>query len=254
MKYIQGDIRNYQTCVQAMHGVSEVIHLAAMSRSGPSLDKWEECISTNVNGTANVLKASHEHQVHRFIYAGSSTFYGNKIGLQKVEDRGDFLNFYGLTKYFGEELTTQFRMHFNMSVAIMRYFNVYGPGQPTEGAYGLVMGIFCDAALTNRRVEIHGDGQQRRDFIHVKDVARANVMALESTSIGNTFNIGSGKNTSVLELANLFKLEYSFGPRRTGDAEETLADISNTRSILGWNPEIKLEDGIATLLDINRNL
>jgi UDP-glucose 4-epimerase len=223
------------------------LHLAAFSRSGPSIDNWSECLSTNINGTINVLEAASNQKVSKFVYAGSSTFYGNNLGTQRVDDKGDFLNFYGLSKYIGEELTNQFSKNFELNTTNLRYFNVYGNGQPTEGPYGLVMGIFSNAQKNGHDVEIHGSGEQRRDFIHVDDVARANLTALEFNKSGMTYNIGSGTNISIIELAQLFNLQTKFTQRRAGDAEITLADITATTKDLGWQPTVQIQEGLKTL-------
>jgi nucleoside-diphosphate-sugar epimerase len=249
IEFFPGSILSKESCAAALIGVDKVIHLAAYSRSGPSTSKWSECLDTNINGTINILEASQMAGVSRFVYAGSSTFYGNQVGVQRIGDQGDFLNFYGLSKYFGEELTNQFQLHFGLNAINLRYFNVYGPGQPLEGAYGLVMGIFSQAKKLGEDVEIHGTGEQRRDFIHVQDVARANLAALNKTSVAGTYNIGTGKNVSINELAEMFNLKKRYVERRNGDAEITLADISETISNLGWNPTIDLLSGIRSLDD-----
>jgi nucleoside-diphosphate-sugar epimerase len=245
--YVIGDIRSKEICSKVLKGVDKVLHLAAYSRSGPSISNWAECLDTNINGTINILEAAQESGVSKFVYAGSSTFYGNQLGLQKVGDKGDFLNFYGLSKYVGEELTNQFSLHFGLNTTNLRYFNVYGPGQPTEGPYGLVMGIFAEAKKSGRKVEIHGSGEQRRDFIHVKDVAKANLLALNSEFSCRTYNVGSGDNISINELAQLFSLITENVQRRKGDAEVTLADIEATIRDLDWKPEVDLVSGIKSL-------
>jgi UDP-glucose 4-epimerase len=247
VEYIQGDIMSSEDCFKATKGIERVLHLAAYSRSGPSIDNWAFCLETNINGTKNVLEASLQSGVSKFVYAGSSTFYGNNLGVQRVGEQGDFLNFYGLSKYVGEEITNQFSKHFGLNTTVLRYFNVYGEGQPTEGAYGLVMGIFAQARKLGIEVEIHGNGEQRRDFIHVRDVASANLAALATAKSGMTYNVGSGSNVSINELARMFKLRTKYTERRVGDAEITLAEIDSTKEELSWQPEIDLEKGIQEL-------
>jgi UDP-glucose 4-epimerase len=248
IEYVKGSVLSEETCHIAVRGVDRVLHLAAYSRSGPSVSMWSECLNTNINGTINILAASQAENVSKFVYAGSSTFYGNRIGIQKVGDQGDFLNFYGLSKYMGEELTNQFGLHLGLNTTNLRYFNVFGIGQPTEGPYGLVMGIFARAKKLNQSVEIHGTGEQRRDFIHVEDVARANLAALNLESSGGTYNVGSGKNVSINDLAKMFDLETKHVEKRIGDAAITLADITKTIEDLEWIPEIELEKGIKDLI------
>ena len=142
----------------------------------------------------------------------------------------------------------QFSRNFGLETNILRYFNVYGPGQPNEGAYALVVGIFANCYLNKKPIQIHGSGEQRRDFIHVKDVVNANILAMNSDSIGKVYNIGSGRNYSINELSDFFEIEKYHVDRREGDAEETLADISLAKAELGWSPSIELNEGIYDLI------
>ena len=157
----------------------------------------------------------------------------------------DLLNFYGLSKYVGEEIVRRFSSDFDLRATILRYFNVYGPGQPTTGPYGLVMGIFLSSKQSNSPVVINGDGVQSRDFIFVEDVARANLYASGIEHKGKTYNIGSGTKTSILELARLLDLKFKFGPPRRNDAKETWADISQSIRDLNWKPLVSLSEGLA---------
>jgi nucleoside-diphosphate-sugar epimerase len=242
-----GTTLDYELCLELTKNVDGVFHLAAFSRSGPSINMPFECHRNNVEGTLCILKACSSNNVKRIIYSGSSTFYGNKLGIQREHDRGDFLNFYGLTKHVGELYVQQFGENYNLEFNILRYFNVYGPGQPKSGAYALVLGIFLEKLRRNEHIEIHGSGQQRRDFIHVHDVVEANIKAMNSHIHGEIFNIGSGINYSILELANFFPIQSYHTARRFGDADETLADISKARKMLKWNPQINLETGLNQL-------
>lgn len=248
IELIVGDITDQDDCFKASEDVDGIFHMAAFSRSGPSFDKSDLCNSSNVTGTLNVLNAAVHHGIKRVVYSGSSTFYGNTLGAQSEDMPGDFLNFYGLTKYIGELYISQYAKNYELDFNILRYFNVYGPGQPTEGEYALVLGIFLDRLRKGEKLEIHGTGQQRRDFIHVFDVVRANIKAMNSNTTGEVFNIGSGVNHSIIEIADLFPLEKFHIERRSGDAEETLADISKAREMLDWEPEISLELGLKELM------
>jgi UDP-glucose 4-epimerase len=245
LDYVQGDIRDIDICKRSVSGCSRVIHLAAMSRSAPSTDEWRDCLSTNIDGTTNVLEAALTEGVHSFVYAGSSTFYGNQLGPQTPSMAPDLLNFYGLSKYVGEEIVRRFSNDFGLRATVLRYFNVYGPGQPTVGPYGLVMGIFLSAKKAKSPVVIHGNGLQSRDFVFVEDVARANLIASGIEMSGKTFNIGSGTKTSILELARLLDLNFEFGPARQNDAAETWADISVSNRDLNWRPLVSLVEGLA---------
>ncbi len=245
---IVGAVEDLNACLTATKDVDGVFHLAAFSRSGPSFDMPELCHQSNSLGTLMILKACKENGIKRIVYSGSSTFYGNKMGVQSESDPGDFLNFYGLTKHIGELYVQQFQRNFGLETNILRYFNAYGPGQPSTGAYALVLGIFLDKFKKGDKIEIHGSGSQRRDFIHVFDIVKANVAAMNSKITGEIFNIGSGINYSILELAHFFPVEKYHTARREGDAEETLSDISKAKTMLGWQPEITLEEGIKQLI------
>ncbi|HUN58475.1 MAG TPA: NAD-dependent epimerase/dehydratase family protein [Candidatus Binataceae bacterium] len=246
-EFIEGDITDLATCRRACAGVSGVFHAAAMSRAAPSLEAIDACTRQNIIGTQNVLIAAREAGVRKLIYSGSSTYYGNQPGPHVEDMRPDLLNFYALSKFAGEEYCRLFERAYNFPTVILRYFNVYGPRQPQTGAYALVLGIFLRRWRDGLPLEIHGRGDQRRDFIHVRDVADCNIAAYESSVRGAAFNVGSGVNISVKELADRISSKQIFGPRRAGDAEVTLADISRTTTALGWRPRISFLDGLEEL-------
>ena len=247
-EFLNGDICSLDDCRRAVEGVGGVFHMAAMSRSAASLDNIEICTTNNIVGTQNVLSAAREAGVGKVVYSGSSTYYGSH-DVPHVEGMPpDFLNFYGLTKYAGEEYCLMFDKLYGVPSVVLRYFNVYGPRQPEVGVYALVLGIFLRRQAEGKPLEIHGSGLQRRDFIHVRDVAAANLAAFESDLRGEVFNIGSGTNISVKELADMISpLHQIEGPQRKGDAKETLADISKARRMLGWNPQVPFAEGLREL-------
>ena len=252
-EFIEGDIRDPETCHRAMVGIEGVFHAAAMSRSGPSLDNIDACTQANIVGTQNVLIAARDAGVRRLVYSGYSTFYGSQPPPHReYETPSDFLNFYGLSKHVGEEYCLMFDKAFDLPVVVLRYFNVYGPRQPQVGAYALVLGIFLRRWLDGETLIIHGDVQQRRDFIHVRDVVRANIMALESDRRAEIFNVGSGTNVSVQELADMISDRQEPGPRREGDAKVTLADISRIKAALGWAPLTPFTEGVEELKRLMR--
>jgi len=248
IEFIQGNIQDLADCEKAVNGVDGIFHMAAFSRSGPSFDMPFECHESNTLGTLNVLAAARKQGVKRLVYSGSSTFYGNHPGVQNENDAGDFLNYYGLTKHVGELYVQQYVRNFGLEANILRYFNVYGPGQPSTGAYALVVGIFLNKYRNKETLEIHGSGEQRRDFIHVSDVVQANIKAMETQHVGEIFNVGSGINYSVNELAAFFPLEKIHTESRAGDANTTLADVKKITSMLGWKPQITLEEGIKSMI------
>ncbi len=250
-EFIEGDITNREVVRRACEGVKGIIHLAAMSKVGPSMDVPELCVQTNVMGTMNLLMASLELKIPAFVYAGSSTYYGMGDSPNRLNSLPDCLNPYAASKYMGEILVENFHKSYQIPTTTFRYFNVYGPEQPSTGPYALVLGIFLERNLAGEELSIHGDGLQKRDFIHVKDVVRANRMAMENLwknpGKHHTLNIGSGTNLSILDLAKMVSPKYSFAPGRKGDAKETLADISETTRVLGWKPEIPFQRGFDEL-------
>ncbi|HWY61183.1 MAG TPA: NAD-dependent epimerase/dehydratase family protein [Rhizomicrobium sp.] len=251
-EFVEGDIRDLPTCHSACEGVRGVFHTAAMSRVGPSQEAVDICTQQNVVGTQNMLLAARDVKVKKFIYSGSSTYYGNQDVPHREDMRGEFLNFYALSKYAGEEYCRMFDRVFGTPVVILRYFNVYGPHQPQTGPYALVLGIFLKRWRDGQTLEVHGTGAQRRDFVHVRDVADVNIAAYESPLHDNTFNVGSGSNISIKELADQISSDQVPGPARAGDSKETLADISHTASALNWRPSVTLQDGLAELKYLTR--
>lgn len=244
-----GDITNLETCHRAMEGIYAVFHCAAMSRAAPSFTDLRSCTETNIVGTQNILLAARDAHVQKIIYSGSSTYYGNQpVPHHEYHTPGEFLNFYALSKHVGEEYCLMFDSVFDLPCVILRYFNVYGPRQPRAGAYALVMGIFLDRLSRGEVLEIHGDGSQSRDFIHVQDVVQANIAALVQPVRHAIFNIGSGTHISIQALANKISSNQRHMPRRAGDAEITLADIQRARTLLHWEPVINIDQGIAELI------
>ena len=247
-EFLEGDIRDPDACRRATAGVHGVFHMAAMSRSGPSQDQIELCTASNIVGTQNMLLAARDAGVKRFIYSGSSTYYGSRPPPHRESDPPDLLNIYGVTKRVGEQYTLLFDQGFDLPSLVLRYFNVYGPRQPETGAYALVLGIFLKRRAEGKVLEIHGDGRQRRDFVHVRDVVAANIAAYESAVRGEVFNVGSGASLSVKELADLISPNQVHTEARKGDSLATLADISKIKAQLGWSPKIAFTDGLKELL------
>jgi nucleoside-diphosphate-sugar epimerase len=247
-EFLEGDIRDPDDCRRAAAGVHGVFHMAAMSRSGPSQDAIELCTASNIVGTQNMLLAARDAGVKRFIYSGSSTYYGSRPPPHRESDPPDLLNIYGVTKRVGEQYTLLFDQGFDLPSLVLRYFNVYGPRQPETGAYALVLGIFLKRRAEGKVLEIHGDGRQRRDFVHVRDVVAANIAAYESAVRGDVFNVGSGTSLSVKELADLISPNQVHTEGRKGDSLATLADISRIRAQLGWSPKIAFTEGLKELL------
>lgn len=246
-EFQQGDIRNLDDCRHAAQGVDGVFHCAAMSRSGPSQDHVDLCTQSNVVGTQNMLLAARDAGVKRFIYSGSATFYGSLPPPHREDSSGQPLNIYALTKRTGEQYCLLFDEMFNLPTIVLRYFSAYGPRQPQTGAYALVLGIFLHRWAEGKPLEIHGDGSQRRDFIHVRDIVRANIAAYESGIRGDIFNVGSGANISVKGLADMISSDQRHTEARKDDSPATLANISKIRAALGWVPQVSFAEGLKEL-------
>jgi nucleoside-diphosphate-sugar epimerase len=248
-EFIEGDITNLPLCRQACEGVSGVFHMAAMSKVAPSIDKFEFCTEQNIIGTQNLLIAARDARVRKVIYSGSSTYYGNGAPPQSESALPNCLNPYATSKYVGEQFCEIFTRLYKLPTLTLRYFNVYGPRQPSVGAYALVLGIFLERRRLGENLTIHGDGSQRRDFIHVSDVVEANIAAYHSDLEGMALNVGSGTNISIQEIADLISPNQVHAPRRAGDAELTLADISRITTLLKWAPRMSFADGLRQLIE-----
>ena len=247
---IVADIRKLEEIQPAFAGVDCVFHMAALPRVPLSLAKPVETHMTNVVGTLNVLIAARDAHVRRLIYAGSSSSYGNQNELPfREEMRSNPLNPYALQKLTGEEYVRLFHRLYGMQALTLRYFNVFGPRMTIEGTYKTVIGVFINARRNRQPLPIEGDGEQTRDFTHVRDVVRANILALDcAVADGRTLNIGRGQGVSVNAIANMFGGPAIRMPARIGDARDTSADYSQAAAILGWRPEVSVEEGVRELM------
>ena len=243
-KFYNRDIRDYEAIKPLFKGVDCVFHLAAQPRIQPSIINPAESFSNNVLGTFNVFLAARDNKVKKLVYSASSSAYGDQKTLPLVESMNpNCKNPYALFKYMGEEMAHLFFTLYGLPVVCLRYFNVYGERQSLSGAYATVVGIFLKQKKNGKPLTIVGNGNQRRDFTYVKDVARANILAMRSKqAVGHLINIGSGKNYSVNEVARLIDKNHVFIPPRPGEAKLTLADISKAKKLLGWQPKTKLAD------------
>ncbi|MBI2055399.1 MAG: NAD-dependent epimerase/dehydratase family protein [Candidatus Sungbacteria bacterium] len=248
----EADARDLKSIAPIFAGAEFVFHTAALPRVQPSILNPLTSHDANVNGTLNVLVAARDAGVRRVIYSASSSAYGDQNSLPLKEDMpARPLSPYGLQKYIGELYCRVFSQVYGLETVSLRYFNVYGPGASTEGAYALVIGKFLDQRKKGEPMTIVPDGAQSRDFTHIRDVVRANILAAESPKVGQgeVINIGGGRNRSVLEVAELIGGPKVFIEPRV-EPKHTLADISRARELLGWQPEITLEEGIAELKGI----
>ena len=225
-------------------GVDVVFHTAALARVQPSIDDPVQFDKVNVGGTLQMLKASVDYGVKRFVYSASSSAYGNTDKLpQKETDPTDPLSPYGVQKMVGEIYCTMFPKVYDIETVSLRYFNVYGERQSLEGAYCLVMGIFAQQRLNGKPMTINGDGEQRRDFTYVVD---ANIRAATSDKVGNgeVINIGSCDNKSVNELADLIGGER-IHREPVIEPFATLADNTKAKELLGWESKQNFEEWVS---------
>jgi nucleoside-diphosphate-sugar epimerase len=251
-KFFEVDLREFEKIQPLFDGVDFVFHEAALPRIPLSVEKPQETNEANIVGTLNVLVASRDAKVKKFIYASSSSILGENPTLPMKEDAVCHpLNPYSLQKYVGELYGKIFFDIYGLPTVSLRYFNVYGPRQPREGSYVPVIGIFLTQKKAGKPLTITGDGRQTRDFTHILDVVRANVLAMESDKVGRgeVINIGAGKNYSINEIAKIVGGKTIFVPLPPGEMRDTLADITRARELLGWQPEISVEEGIKKLLE-----
>ena len=246
----EGDIRELDSIRGAFAGIDWVFHTAALPRVMLSIEHPVETHMVNVVGTLNALIAARDAGAGRFIYSGSSSVYGDQDTLPLRETMTpNPLNPYALQKLAGEQYTRMFHRLFGMKTLTLRYFNVYGPRMTTEGAYVTVIGVFIRERLAGRPLTIHGDGLQTRDFTHVNDVVSANMAAMNSAiADGRAVNIGRGNALSVSDIAAIVGGPIVYSERRLGDPQATLADLTESRKVLGWEPQVDTRAAIKDLV------
>ena len=243
------DVRDTERMKKLFAGAQYVFHLAALPRVPYSIEHPQETHDHNINGTLSALVAAKEAGVSKFIYSASSSAYGDADKMPLTEDvPARPKSPYGLQKYVGELYCRLWSEVYGLPTVSLRYFNVYGPGASDEGAYALVIARFLKQRKESKPMTITGDGTQTRDFTHVRDVVRANLLAATSGKVGKgeVINIGAGKNASVNKIAELINDPIGYVAARL-EPHDTLADNSRAKKLLGWSPEVSLEEGIAEL-------
>lgn len=257
VKVVNRSILDREVLDTILRGVDAVIHLAAVVSVEESLRDPERVYTVNATGTLYLLEAARRHDVERFVYASSAAVYGDPISLPVKETHPCRpKSVYGASKLAGEALVNSYSESYGLSTISLRYFNVYGP-RMKPGEYAGVVYKFFERILSGKPPVIHGDGEQTRDFVYVEDVAKANLVALESRATG-TYNIGTGRATSINELAEKImdiagvKLKPIHGPPRPGDIRFSVADTTMAREKLGWKPDTSLEEGLKKTLEYFR--
>lgn len=252
-EFQKGDIKDLDVCLQACEGVDYVLHQAAWGSVPRSIEIPLFYCANNITGTLNMLEAARQKSVRRFIYASSSSVYGDEPTLPKLEGReGALLSPYALTKRCDEGWARQYTLHYNLPTYGLRYFNVFGRRQDPEGAYAAVIPKWIKQLLHNEQPVIHGDGKQSRDFTYIENVIEANLKACLAPvdCAGEAFNIAYGGREYLVDIyygltkALGIEREPAFGPERPGDIKHSNADISKARKLLGYNPQWSFEQGI----------
>jgi UDP-glucose 4-epimerase len=257
-----GDINDAAVVQEALRGVDRVFHQAALASVPLSLERPLDTNAACVTGTLSMLHWSQKAGVKRFVYAASSSAYGDQPTSSKREtDLPRPLSPYAVAKLAGEYYCQSYYHSFGLETVGLRYFNVFGPRQDPDSPYSAVIPIFVSKILGGQRPTIYGDGQQSRDFTYVANVVRGNLLAGEVSGIGGrVFNLADGRQTTLLQLLELLskflgkEITPDFQPARVGDVRESLADITQARMVLGYEPAVGLEDGIGRTIEYYQQL
>jgi UDP-N-acetylglucosamine/UDP-N-acetylgalactosamine 4-epimerase len=253
-EFIEGDIRDYSTCLKCCEEMNIISHQAALGSVPRSINDPLTTNEVNITGTLNIFTAAKEKNIKRIVYAASSSTYGDHAGLPKEEDKiGKPLSPYAVTKYVNELYANVYADLYGMEMIGLRYFNIFGPKQNPQGPYAAVIPLFAEALLNNTPPLINGDGSHSRDFTYVDNAVQANMLSLFTTNpeaVNQVYNIACGHQTSLLELFNYLKkkanssLEAVHGKERTGDVKYSLADISKAKRLLGYTVKVPVEEGL----------
>jgi UDP-glucose 4-epimerase len=244
---VNADITDYRTMKNAFTNVDYVFHLAAESRLQSAIQNPIEAVNKNCVGTTVMLQCAREAGVKRFVYSSTSSGYGNNPYPNVETQPDDCLNPYSASKIAGEKFCKMYTDLYGLETVTLRYFNVFGERSPARGQYAPVIGIFQRQKDAGESLTIVGDGSQRRDFIHVKDVARANYLAATvplKGHEGEVFNVGSANPYSIQQIADSISDNQTYIPKRNGEMETTFADITKIGEVMGWKPNINLKEWI----------
>lgn len=258
-RFVEGDVRDPDALRGALHGVDTVFHEAALPSVARSFADPASTHAVNSSGTLSLLEAARRADVRRFVYAASSSAYGDTPTLPKREDMApDPLSPYAVSKLDGEHYTRVYARTYGIKAFSLRYFNVYGPRQDPASPYAAVVPRFVTAALAGRPLVVHGDGSQSRDFTYVADAVAANLLASARDGHGETINVAGGHRTTLLDLiAELGRvtgrtLAVEHGPPRVGDVRHSLADLTRAAELLGYAPRVSLREGLTRTVAFHR--
>lgn len=253
-EFIEGDIRDFNTCMTACKGIDLICHQAALGSVPRSIKDPLTTNNVNITGTLNIFAAAKESGIKRVVYAASSSTYGDSQSLPKVEDViGNPLSPYAVTKLVNELYAKVYADLYNVEFIGLRYFNIFGPKQDPNGAYAAVIPLFVKALIDNKAPRINGDGEQSRDFTYVANAVQANLKALfteNPDATNQVYNIACADRITLNELYEILRetaqsnLQATYGPDRAGDVKHSLADISKAKSLLDYEPGVTARDGL----------
>tara|TARA_E500000178_G_scaffold342622_1_gene388133 strand:- start:1116 stop:2021 length:906 start_codon:yes stop_codon:yes gene_type:complete len=250
LKIIKIDISSSKNLDKYFIKADYVFHLAGLAEIIPSIKNPKKYFINNVIGTLNVVEAAKKVKIKKLIYAASSSCYGSPKKFPTSEnDKIDIKHPYGLTKFLGEEIVLKYASIFKMPNISFRFFNVYGPRLNVSGQYSAVFGNFLKQKSSNKPLTIVGDGKQTRDFIHVEDLIKAFIKVAKSKLENKIYNLGSGKETSINNIADLFGGKKIFIPKRLNEPRRSLASILKIKKDINWRPVITIQEGVKRLLD-----
>lgn len=261
-EFIKGDVKDLETCISACKGVDYVLHQAAWGSVPRSIEMPLFYCANNIMGTLNMMEASMKNGVKKFVYASSSSVYGDAQKLPKKEgEEGNLLSPYALTKRSTEDWAKQYTMHYGLETYGLRYFNVFGKRQDPYGAYAAVIPKFIKQLLNDEQPTINGDGKQSRDFTYIENVVEANLKACLAPheAAGEAFNIAYGGREYLIDIYHILakalgkNIEPKFGPDRKGDIKHSNADISKARKYLGYDPEYDFARGLNEAIEWYKN-
>jgi UDP-N-acetylglucosamine 4-epimerase len=261
-EFVKGDIKDYETCLKACEGMDYVLNQAAWGSVPRSIEMPLFYCANNIQGTLNMMEAARQKGVRKFVYASSSSVYGDEPNLPKTEGReGNLLSPYALTKRCDEEWAKQYTRHYGLATIGLRYFNVFGRRQDPNGAYAAVIPKFIKQLLKGERPTINGDGRQSRDFTYIENVIEANLKAClaPAEADGEAFNIAYGGREYLIDIYHSLTkalgvdVEPIFGPDRKGDIKHSNADISKAKRLLGYAPDYNFARGLDEAIEWYRN-